>query len=250
MLGTLSSHNLSSARQNSIEVRKDVKTAFERCKGQMSRTLAIEFGEGVLWERKPIAGALGKISCMWDDGVCLGLRGASGELIVSDVTGVWRTRTVQQEAAQDQWRPENVEFVRWVPWAAKEVDPKIDGERLDVTKMTNYEDEMEKEEAVQKVLVRFMIKRWRTWRNRDSRKGGREPKRRKEEDIGEEDMQIDVAEQDVNLEGQPLDFNEPEGPQEIAVEKPQKAGTEEVSFMKKLRVWEVSSLEESVQMHH
>ena len=96
---------------------------------------------------------------MWADGVCLGLRGASGELIVSDVTGVWRTRTVQRKAAKDRWRPENVEFVRWVPWAAKEDDPKIDGERHDATKMTNYEDEMEKEEADQKVLVRFMIKR-------------------------------------------------------------------------------------------
>ena len=45
---------------------------------------------------------------------------------------------------------------------------------------------------------------------------GRETKRRKEEDVGEEDMQIDVAELDVNLEGQPFDFNEPEGPPEIA----------------------------------
>ena len=53
--GTLSSHGLSSTRRNRLEVGKDVKTAFERCKGQMSRTLAIEFGEGVLWERKPIA---------------------------------------------------------------------------------------------------------------------------------------------------------------------------------------------------
>ena len=81
--------------------------------------MGIEFGEGVLWKRKPIGGALGKFSCMWDDGVYLGLRGASSELIVSDVTGVWRTRTVQRKAAQDRGRPENVEFVRWVPWAAK-----------------------------------------------------------------------------------------------------------------------------------
>ena len=48
MLCTLSSHGLSSARRNRIEVGKDVKTAFERCKGQMSRTLGTEFGEGVL----------------------------------------------------------------------------------------------------------------------------------------------------------------------------------------------------------
>ena len=77
---------------------------------------------------------------------------------------------------------------------------------------------------------------------------GREPKRRKEEDVDEEDMQIDVAELDVNLEGQPFDFNEPEGPPEIAEEELQRARTEEVSFMKMLGVWEPSSLEECLQM--
>ena len=115
---------------NGVQVGKDGRTAFERCKVRKARTLGIEFGEGVLWKRKPIGGALVKVSCMWDDGVYLGLRGPSGELIVSDVTRVWRTRTVQRKAAQDRWRPENVELVRWVPWAAKEDDPKIDGERF------------------------------------------------------------------------------------------------------------------------
>ena len=61
-------------------------------------------------------------------------------------------------------------------------------------------------------------------------------------------MQIDVAELDVNLQGQPFDFNEPGGPLEIAEEELQRARTEEVSFMKKLGVWEPSSLEECVQM--
>ena len=83
---------------------------------------------------------------------------ACGELIVSDVTGVWRTRTVQRKAVQDRWRPGIVDFVRWVPWAAKEDDPKIDGERFEVTKVTNHEAEREKVEAERKALVRFMIK--------------------------------------------------------------------------------------------
>ena len=49
---------------NRVEVGKDGKTAFERCKVPRARTLGIEFGEGVLWKRKPIGGALGKFSCM------------------------------------------------------------------------------------------------------------------------------------------------------------------------------------------
>ena len=241
---------------NRMEVGKDGMTAFERCKGRRARTLGIEFGEGVLWKRKPIRGAWGKFSSMWDNGVYLGLRGASGEFIVSDVTGVRRTRTVQRKAAQDRWRLENVEFVRWVPWTAMEDDPMIDGERLEVTKMTKYKVEREKVEAEQKAPVRFMIKwedlekhgfttrcpgckailrgtarqgrrarlteamkgeeevsSWKNdWRRRTRRGGrrhraaddgvpeqGRERKRRKEEDVGEEDMQIVVAELDVNL---------------------------------------------------
>ena len=43
-------------------------------------------------------------------------------------------------------------------------------------------------------------------------------------------------------------FNEPEGPPEIDEEELQRARTEEVSFMKKLGVWEPSSLEECLQM--
>ena len=60
-------------------------------------------------------------------------------------------------------------------------------------------------------------------------------------------MQTDVADLDVHLEGQPLDFNEPEGPQEIALEELQRARTEEVSFMKRLEVWEASLVEKCVQ---
>ena len=69
----------------------------------------------------------------------------------------------------------------------------------------------------------------------------REPMRRKEEDISEGDIQVDMAELDVNLEGQPFDSNEPGGPLEVAEAELQRARTEEASFMKKLGVWEPSS---------
>ena len=211
---------------NRMEVGKDGKTAFERCKGRRARTLGIEFGEGVLWKRKPIGGALGKFSCVWDDGVYLGLRGASGELIVSDVTGVWRTRTVQRKAAQDRWRPENVEFVRWVPWAPKEDDPKIDGERFVVTKMTKCEAEREKVEAEQKAPVRFMIKR------EDLEKHG----------FSTRCPGCKAILRRTARQGHSEQCRAPEQG------RVQRARTEEVSFMKKLGVWEPSSLEECLQM--
>ena len=76
---------------NRFEVGKDGKTAYERSKGRSSKTLGVEFGEAVLWKRKPVGGALGKFTCFWEDGVYLGLRASSGEMTIGDERGVWRT---------------------------------------------------------------------------------------------------------------------------------------------------------------
>ena len=37
-----------------------------------------EFGEGVLWERRREGGPLGKLTCMREDGVFLGVKGTPG----------------------------------------------------------------------------------------------------------------------------------------------------------------------------
>ena len=57
---------------NRFEVGRDGRTAFERSKGRKARTLGLEFGEAVLWKRKPVGGSLTKLSCLWDDGIYLG----------------------------------------------------------------------------------------------------------------------------------------------------------------------------------
>ena len=56
------------------EVGKDGKTAYERIKGKAAKLVGMEFGEGVLWKRKREGGPLGKLTCMWDDGVFLGVK--------------------------------------------------------------------------------------------------------------------------------------------------------------------------------
>ena len=75
---------------NRFEVGHDGKTSFERCTGKKARSAGIEFGEGVLWRRKPVGGALGKLTSMWGEGVFLGVKGKTGEFIVGDSEGVWR----------------------------------------------------------------------------------------------------------------------------------------------------------------
>ena len=42
---------------NRFEVGKDGRTAYERCKGKKAKTMGIEFGEAILWKRKPDGGA-------------------------------------------------------------------------------------------------------------------------------------------------------------------------------------------------
>ena len=87
---------------NRFEVGKDGKTSFERCKGKKAKTLDIEFGEAVLWKRKLGVGAFGKLTCVWEYSVYLGVRAKSGEIIVGDKNGVWKTRTVQRKPVQDR----------------------------------------------------------------------------------------------------------------------------------------------------
>ena len=144
---------------NRFEVGKDGKTAFERSKGRRAKTLGIEFGEAVLWKRKAVGGALGKFTCLWDDGVYLGVRGSSGELIVGDERGVWRTRTIQRKPISTRWDQKEIENIKWVPWDKKEEDPKVDGEKYEVTRMTERDVEEEKEAADQKAPMRFQIKK-------------------------------------------------------------------------------------------
>ena len=45
---------------NRCEVGHDGKTAYERLEGQSAKVLGVEFGETVLWKRRPIGGPLGK----------------------------------------------------------------------------------------------------------------------------------------------------------------------------------------------
>lgn len=100
---------------NRFEVGHDGKTSWERCKGKRAKTLGIEFGEAVLWRRKPLGGALAKLTSMWEDGVYLGVKGKSGEIIVGDPSGVWKTRSVQRKPIDERWSKRSVDMIVGVP---------------------------------------------------------------------------------------------------------------------------------------
>ena len=87
---------------NRCEVSKGGWTAYERLKGKRARIVGLEFGEAVLWRARPKAGPMGKLDSLWDDGVYLGVRGKSGEIIVGNGKGVWKTRTVRRKPIEER----------------------------------------------------------------------------------------------------------------------------------------------------
>ena len=144
---------------NRFEVGHDGRTPYERCKGKKAKTMGIEFGEAVLWKRKAVGGALGKLSSTWDDGIYLGVRGRSGEMIVADGKGVWKTRSIQRKPVGERWRKESVDMVRHAPWRKFDDDPEADGELPAVIRVLPEEFQSGSETMDQKVPRRMYIKK-------------------------------------------------------------------------------------------
>jgi len=124
---------------NRFEVGKDGRASYERCKGKPARHLGIEFGEAVLWRRKHSGGALGKLSSAWSNGVFLGVKGLSGEVIVSDTSGVYKSRTVHRKPIGDRWDVESSNLIQYAPWKVNADDEKADGDVLVAIKLTEEE---------------------------------------------------------------------------------------------------------------
>ena len=97
-------------------VGKDGKTAYERSRGKEAKLQGFEFGEGVLWKRRREGGPLGKLACMWEDGVFLGVKGTTGELMVGTKQGMWRTRSIRRKPIADRWSRSNIDHIVGVPW--------------------------------------------------------------------------------------------------------------------------------------
>ena len=54
---------------------------------------------------------MGKVNCMWGDGIFLGVRGSTGEMVVGDQKGVWRTRTVRRKVESERWSQEGLKMI-------------------------------------------------------------------------------------------------------------------------------------------
>ena len=112
---------------NRLEVGKDGKTAYERCRGKKATVMAVEFGERLLWKVRP-KNKMEKLNVRWEYGVFVGVKAVSGEMWVATKTGLQAVRSVRRVPAEDRWAAENKDWVKHVPWNKSGDDPDADGE--------------------------------------------------------------------------------------------------------------------------
>ncbi len=74
----------------------------------------------------------GEVEQSMERWIFLGVKGTSGELIVGDQDGVWRTRPVRRKPEENRWKVDNMKMIVGLPWRKKknETDPQVDGEEL------------------------------------------------------------------------------------------------------------------------
>lgn len=105
----------------------DGKTAHERLRGKKATVLGVDFGEGIVYRTKPCRQRLAKLECMWQHGIYLGHRAASGESIVGGPNGIVKSRTIKRKPEAERWDLTNEKHVSGVPWRISEDDPEQDG---------------------------------------------------------------------------------------------------------------------------
>ena len=114
---------------NRMEVAADGKTPYERVKGKKGEVLGLEFGERVMWKHHP-GKTMEKLNARWGNGLFLGVRSRSNELIVVDEESkeLKYVRTVKRVPEEQRWNPDNLEWVTMVPWNKGGGDKEADGD--------------------------------------------------------------------------------------------------------------------------
>ena len=101
-------------------VGKDGKTAYERLRGKKSKMLGFEFGESVHFRRIPLQGRLGKLDSLWQTGLFVGYRTQSGEYMVANSEGAFKTRTMKRIPENERWNKGEIEGMPWTPWRVQD----------------------------------------------------------------------------------------------------------------------------------
>ena len=128
-----------------------IATAYDRMKGKSAEVQGLSFAKRSLWKRRRAGCPLGKLTCMWEDGVRLRIKTSTEEVVVENRGGVWLTKTVRMKTARERWDRSSLEMIVAVPRRKRKDDAKMDGERLkgEVVMMDkDYMEQLEMEEHV------------------------------------------------------------------------------------------------------
>ena len=101
---------------NRYEVGHDGKTGYERTRGKPSKIMGIEFGEKLLFRRHPIGQRLAKMESLWVTGIFVGYRSQSGEYMIANKDGTYKTRTIKRVPFEDRWGNDHINYVLGTPW--------------------------------------------------------------------------------------------------------------------------------------
>ena len=87
----------------------DDKSAYERLKGKRHPGSGADFGEAVWYMAlQPRHAILPKLGARFDEGIFLGIREVSGEIIVGSPEGVLKTRSLKRRPPNERWNAEGV----------------------------------------------------------------------------------------------------------------------------------------------
>jgi len=81
---------------NRYRVGGDGRTSHERSRGKASRMIGFEFGEKVEFRRVPLNKRLAKLDSLWQEGIYVGYKSQSGEYMVVNKDGAYKTRTMKR----------------------------------------------------------------------------------------------------------------------------------------------------------
>ena len=97
-------------------VGKDGFTSYRRLKGRAFVRPCTELGE-CIWYLKHKSAKRGTLQPRWADGVFLGIREESGEIIVGTPEGVLKARTFRRKgSSEERWNRDFLMSVKGIPW--------------------------------------------------------------------------------------------------------------------------------------
>lgn len=107
-------------------------------------------------KRRPVAGAVAKLTCLWEEGVVLGVKATYGEYMVGSHKDVVKVRTMAKRAAEGRLAPKVLDMIGGVLWRLSEDDPEMDGEPLKMQVSREAAFSMSAEDEVRRGAPRRM----------------------------------------------------------------------------------------------